>query len=128
MAHALRSYNRDLKPLKAAKGMAAETASVLKVVVQDYLTRRQHEQLESLQPGVGSIVDVCGERLAAYRDDAGRVFVVSPVCTHMKCMVHWNALETSWDCPCHGSRFAPDGHVIAGPAIEPLKTKALPVE
>ena len=113
-------------PVKAAKGTVAETASVLKVVLQDYLTRRQHEQLETLPRDAGSIVEVDGERLAAYRDGAGQVFVVSPVCTHLKCMVHWNALETSWDCPCHGSRFAPDGRVIAGPAIEPLKTKTLP--
>jgi len=115
-------------PVKAAKGTAAETASVLKVVVQDYLTRRQHDALETLRRGVGSIVEVDGERVAAYRDDAGHVFVVSPVCTHLKCMVHWNALETSWDCPCHGSRFAPDGRVIAGPATEPLKTKTPPAE
>jgi len=75
-------------PVKAAKGTAAETASVLKVVVQDYLTRRQHDAIETLQRGVGSIVEVDGERVAAYRDDAGHVFVVSPVCTHLKCMVH----------------------------------------
>jgi Rieske Fe-S protein len=41
--------------------------------------------------------------------------------------VHWNSVETSWDCPCHGSRFRVDGTVIEGPAIAPLRRKHLDV-
>ena len=63
--------------------------------------------------------------LAAYRNADGTVIAVSPVCTHMKCKVHWNDVESSWDCPCHGSRFAPDGTVIEGPATEALQQKPL---
>jgi Rieske Fe-S protein len=44
----------------------------------------------------------------------------------MGCKVHWNSVETSWDCPCHGSRFRPDGTVIEGPALSPLKRKHVP--
>jgi Rieske Fe-S protein len=39
----------------------------------------------------------------------------------MKCIVNWNDLEQSWDCPCHGSRFDPYGNVLNGPALEPLQ-------
>lgn len=37
--------------------------------------------------------------------------------------MHFNEAERSWDCPCHGSRFAPDGSVIHGPANAPLPHK-----
>jgi Rieske Fe-S protein len=48
---------------------------------------------------------------------------VSPTCTHLWCRVGWNPAERSWDCPCHGSRFAPDGTVIEGPAVTDLERK-----
>jgi Rieske Fe-S protein len=117
-----------IEPLKASKGTAEETVSVVKVALQDYLTRRQHEQLERLAPGTGALVSLDGDEVAAYRDPSGAVYAVSPICTHMKCKVHWNAVETTWDCPCHGSRFSPDGRVVCGPAIEPLARKASPAE
>ena len=56
----------------------------------------------------------------------GELFAVSNVCTHVGCKVHWNSVETSWDCPCHGSRFRPDGTVIEGPALHPLRRKHPP--
>jgi len=39
----------------------------------------------------------------------------------MGCEVNWNSAETSWDCPCHGSRFSNEGDIIEGPAIRPLE-------
>lgn len=44
-------------------------------------------------------------------------------CTHLGCALKWNEEEQSWDCPCHGSRFADDGRLLDNPALKPLKKK-----
>jgi len=61
-----------------------------------------------LRPRATSTVDGCRRSL-------------SGVCTHLGGVVRWNEVERSWDCPLHGSRFAPDGRVIEGPATRPLR-------
>jgi Rieske Fe-S protein len=66
------------------------------------------------------VFDLSGQRVAVYRAPDGSVTTRSAICTHMGCSVDWNGAERTWDCPCHGSRFKPDGSVIAGPAEAPL--------
>ncbi|HTK29661.1 MAG TPA: FAD-dependent oxidoreductase [Vicinamibacterales bacterium] len=80
----------------------------------------------ALRRGEGRIIEIDGRRAAAFRDDSGRLEVVDAVCTHMGCVVAWNAAERTWDCPCHGSRFRTDGTVISGPAEQPLSPVDLP--
>ena len=64
------------------------------------------------------------EKLAIYKDNNGEVHTFSAVCTHLGCIVSWNELEKSFDCPCHGSRFSGQtGNVINGPANSPLENK-----
>jgi Rieske Fe-S protein len=64
------------------------------------------------------------EKLAIYKDGEGNMHFFSAVCTHLGCIVSWNELEKSFDCPCHGSRFsAQTGKVINGPANTPLELK-----
>ncbi|HKO18221.1 MAG TPA: Rieske 2Fe-2S domain-containing protein, partial [Acidobacteriaceae bacterium] len=60
-------------------------------------------------------------KIAVYRDDAGALHACSAVCTHLGCVVAWNPTEKSWDCPCHGSRFSPEGKVLNGPAAANLE-------
>jgi Rieske Fe-S protein len=90
-------------------------------MIRDRIVGPQGTSLRALQTGEGKVLDNAGERVAASRGADGRVTMVSPVCTHMGCLVEWNRAEKTWDCPCHGSRFLPDGQVLAGPAETPLE-------
>lgn len=88
------------------------------------LDRMKQASLERLQPGEGKIVTVNGKKVAVHKTEDGLVQARSAVCTHMGCLVRWNKNDTSWDCPCHGSRFAPDGSVLHGPAMRSLDERA----
>ena len=93
--------------------------------VGDRLSKPGRRSIDDLRPGEGDIVRHDGEKVAAYRDEDGAVVAVSPVCSHLGCQVNFNTAERSWDCPCHGSRFAPDGSVLQGPAVHRLERKPL---
>ena len=80
--------------------------------------------LDALGAGEAQVVEVERRRLAAYRDREGELHIVSAVCTHLGCVVHWNDAERTWDCPCHGSRFGVDGQVLNGPAVEALADRS----
>jgi Rieske Fe-S protein len=92
---------------------------------RDALTKPGTRAIDDLAPGEGDIVVRDGEKVAAYRDDDGKLTAVTTRCSHLGCQVNWNAAERSWDCPCHGSRFAPDGEVLQGPAVHRLERKPL---
>lgn len=51
---------------------------------------------------------------------AGWLTFKRPRCPHMGCALQWNSRERSWDCPCHGSRFAEDGKLLDNPATGDL--------
>lgn len=70
---------------------------------------------ETLGPGQAFLPP--GRSVALFRD-AGGVYAISRICTHLGCVVNRSA--EGFDCPCHGSRFAPDGSVVKGPAPKPL--------
>src|ERR1035437_9523288 len=73
-------------------------------------------ELSSIKNNEAGIVKLDGKKCGAYRDESGKLHLVSAECTHLKCMVLWNNDEKSWDCPCHGSRFSYEGKVMNGPA------------
>lgn len=107
-----------------------ENLHVAKTFVTDRTERftREGGSAHELALGEGGIVEFEGRVVGAYRDLQGQLHAVDPACSHMGCTVRWNAAETSWDCPCHGSRFSADGEVLDAPAVEPLTQVDVPVE
>lgn len=94
--------------------------------LKDRMIHTDGTSLASLKRGEGQIVLLDGQRVAAYRGEDNSVTRCSPICTHMGCVVHWNVADATWDCPCHGSRFLPNGEVLSGPAetrLELIATK-----
>lgn len=119
-ADADRFDSKRVDPVAAGPTLIRENLNVAAHLLGDRLALVG--ALEDVEPGHGAIVRDGVERVAAYRDERGRAFLHSATCTHLGCEVRFNAAETSWDCPCHGSRFdARDGRVLEGPAVEPLE-------
>jgi glycine/D-amino acid oxidase-like deaminating enzyme/nitrite reductase/ring-hydroxylating ferredoxin subunit len=98
-----------------------ENKDYLYYIVRDRFASTQGASVRVLRRREGKILNVNGQRAAAYRDERGTVHVRSAICTHMGCEVKWNQAEATWDCPCHGSRFHADGSVLSGPAESPLE-------
>jgi glycine/D-amino acid oxidase-like deaminating enzyme/nitrite reductase/ring-hydroxylating ferredoxin subunit len=111
-----------IKPVAGAGEFVKENAEVAAHLVSGYLSRKP-KSYDELAPGDAAILKIDGDNVAAYRDTGGTVHAVSAVCTHMGCLVGWNRTDKTWDCPCHGSRFALSGEVIHGPATQPLGSK-----
>lgn len=112
-----------VKPVASAPTFLSENVQVAKHLIAGYLARRP-DGAAGLRPGEAAVLERDGAKVAAYRDATGTLHEVSAVCTHMKCVVAWNPLALTWDCPCHGSRFDPDGRVLEGPAVTPLASRA----
>jgi glycine/D-amino acid oxidase-like deaminating enzyme/nitrite reductase/ring-hydroxylating ferredoxin subunit len=75
---------------------------------------------DKIEPNAGAVITIDGKKMAAFRDAKGKLHTRSASCTHVGCVVKWNSFERCWDCPCHGSQFAPLGDVLQAPALTPL--------
>ncbi len=113
-------FDPHRKKISAAVDYVRENKDYPYYMVRDRLAGAEADSVEALQINEGKILRLNGKKVAAYRDENGKVTTCSPVCTHMGCIVNWNHAEKTWDCPCHGSRFKPTGEVMAGPAEMPL--------
>ena len=113
----------DPSRIKMIAGFAnfiRENADVVSMFFSKRLSYEHISQLVELAPGQATICEWENNKVALYKDESGHIYAVDPVCTHAKCIVSWNTAEKTWDCPCHGSRFAPNGDLLTGPAMKGL--------
>ncbi len=114
----LYSINR-LKPLAGGPSMIkAGIAEAVRFVGDRFKT--DVEGTGEIPLGEGRLITLDGEQTAVYRDEQGHLHAMTPVCTHLGCIVGWNNAEKSWDCPCHGGRYSATGTVIEGPPTQDL--------
>ncbi len=105
--------------LRSAGDFVKENVAAV-ATMKDHLTPGDVESVDDIAPGSGAVIRKGARKLAVYRDRDGATHTCSAICPHLKCVVRWNATESSWDCPCHGSRFDAKGKLIIGPAIDDL--------
>ena len=115
-----------ITPRASARRMAAGLAHIAHRFIGDRIAPDEVDHLHDIPPDAGRILRVDGTTMAVYRDDEGGYHALSPVCTHAGCYVRWNAVEKTWDCPCHGGRYDAYGNVIAAPPRQDLRPIELP--
>jgi Rieske Fe-S protein len=111
-------------PGRVRLGAATEFGKENANVAAQYLDLLKPGEVASeaeIPPGSGAILREGLNRIAAFKDERGVVHRRSAICPHLGCVVQWNDLEKTWDCPCHGSRFASQGSVVNGPATSSLR-------
>jgi len=110
-----------VRPVASAAKFTKENISVFSHMIKDRISAKKARKVVELKNGEGIVVNYNGKKLAVSRNSEGKLIQVSAVCPHLKCLVLWNKVSQTWDCPCHGSRFRPTGEVITGPATVALK-------
>jgi Rieske Fe-S protein len=113
-------YDPARKMLRAPIEYAKENLNVAAQYFDDYLGRGDIHSADELAPGHGAVLRRGLAKVAAYRDDDGTLHEYSAACPHLGCIVQFDDVEKTWDCPCHGSRFDRFGRVIVGPANRDL--------
>ena len=120
-------YGPDRKTASALGTFMSENLTAVKNFAE-YVAPGEVGSFDEIEAGQGAIVRHGLKKVAAYRDENGRLHARSAVCTHLGCHLHWNSFERCWDCPCHGSQFDIDGAVLNGPAIFPLEEVKIRVQ
>ncbi|MBR0350258.1 MAG: FAD-dependent oxidoreductase [Clostridia bacterium] len=113
-------YNSTrINPIKNRK----EVKNMVSQVVKSFVTNRikiPEEEISAIEENNGGIIKIDGQNIGIYKDEKGNIYAVNPTCTHLGCLLTWNNLDKTWDCPCHGSRFDYTGKNLYDPAFKDL--------
>lgn len=110
-----------IKPIAGFAEFVKENADVISQFIGLRFSYEKITELAQLAPGEATLAKWEGNKVALYKDEQGKIHALDPVCPHAGCLVNWNNAEKSWDCPCHGSRFACNGALLTGPARRGLE-------
>lgn len=118
-------WAEDFSPTRLSASSSASLARINFHAGVDFVADRiapsEVAEADEVPRGQARVVRQDGKPSGVYRDEEGLLHTVSLRCTHLGCLLRFNAADVSWDCPCHGSRFDVDGAVLEGPAVHPLK-------
>lgn len=113
-------YDPSRKTLNAMGSFFEENLNTANQYL-DWITPEKCHHEDQIERGTGSVIQNGIHKIAVYKDHQGNLYPLSARCTHFNGEVHWNPIENSWDCPCHGSRFDVNGEVLCGPALHGLE-------
>ena len=83
--------------------------------------KKTNLDFSSIPLNSGGIIEINNQKVGIFRDYNDNIFALKPFCTHLGCLLSWNDVDKSWDCPCHGSRFSFDGKNLYDPAFKNLE-------
>lgn len=109
-----------LNPIKNIDELKNMTKQVIKSFVANRI-KIPKEDVSAIKNDNGGIIKIDGNSVGIYKDSQGKVYAINPTCTHLGCLLTWNNVDKTWDCPCHGSRFDFSGKNIYDPAFKDLK-------
>ena len=107
-----------IKNIDEMKNMLVQSANSL---LFDKL-KSANMSFSEIKNNSGSIIEINNQKVGIYKDSSGQIYAVKPVCTHLGCLLSWNDVDKTWDCPCHGSRFDYRGKNIYDPAFKDLES------
>lgn len=110
-----------LKPIKNRDEMKNVLVQSANSLVLDKF-KSANMSFDEIQNNSGSIIEINKEKIGVYKNPEGKIYAVKPICTHLGCLLSWNDVDKTWDCPCHGSRFDYQGKNIYDPAFKNLDT------
>lgn len=103
----------------SAKNLAGDVGETVSGLAKGLFSVPE-EAFQNVERGKAALADYDGDRVCVYRDEGGRAHVLPSRCSHLGCRLEWNADDTAWECPCHGSRFNVDGGILDGPTVKPM--------
>ncbi len=112
-------YNPSRISLRATAEFLKQNSNVA-AQYRDWFSSAPKPDVHALRRGEGIVFRDGLRMIATYKNTTGAIEFMSAACTHLGGVVHWNSVEKSWDCPCHGARYSCHGKVIEGPATQDL--------